>query len=137
MTLPATKPLSEAEARMLSPLQLAYIGDAVHSLMARRRAVDRGLSAHAMHLFATHAVNAVAQSKTLMALLDRLTEDERELVRRGRNAHARHMPPKSASHAEYTSATGLEALLGFLYLTGNSERLQMIEQALFAEDEHA
>ncbi len=137
MTLPLPSSLSETEARMLSPLQLAYIGDAVHSLMARRRAIEKGLSVRDMHLFATRAVNAVSQSKALTALADCLTEEESDIVRRGRNAHARHTVPKSASHAEYTSSTGLEALLGYLYLTGNFERLQALEQALFSEDSHA
>lgn len=129
--------LSETEARMLSPLQLAYIGDAVHSLMARRRAIKKGLSVRDMHLFATRAVNAVSQARALESLDALLTEAERDIVRRGRNAHTHHTLPKSASHAEYTSATGLEALLGYLYLTGNAERLHLIEQALFSEEHNA
>lgn len=137
MTLPVTNALPPSEARMLSPLQLAYIGDAVHSLMARRQAIGKGLSVRDMHLFSTRAVNAVSQFRALSALSDSLTDDEMDIVRRGRNAHAHHALPKSASHAEYTGSTGLEALLGYLYLTGNDERLRIIERALFAEDEHA
>ncbi len=137
MTPLADAPLSETEARMLSPLQLAYIGDAVHSLMARRRAIDKGLPVRDMHLFATRAVNAVSQARAAAALDGLLTAEESGIVRRGRNAHAHHGLPKSASHAEYTSATGLEALLGYLYLTGRFDRLTQIEQALFSEDDHA
>lgn len=137
MTLLPDPPLSDAEARMLSPLQLAYIGDAVHSLMARRRALAKGLSAHDMHLCATRAVNAVSQSRVLTALNGLLTAEESDVVRRGRNAHARHTLPKAASQAEYASATGLEALLGYLYLTGKADRLTWIEQALFTEEHHA
>ena len=114
------------EARMLSPLQLAYVGDSVQTLWVRTRLVKQNLPVHAMHTAATQAVNAVAQSRALTALLPRLTEEELLIVKRGRNAHTRHNAPKSATVGEYASATGLEALLGYLYLTGAEQRLTEI-----------
>lgn len=128
--------LTQAQARMLSPLQLAYIGDAVHSMMARLHAIDRGLNVHDMHLYATRAVNAVSQARAFAALEAMLTDEEREIVKRGRNAHAHHDSPKSATHAEYAASTGLEALLGYLCLTGDDARLSQIERRLFSEDDN-
>ena len=108
---------------MLSPLQLAYIGDGVHALLVRTRLMEENLPVRGMHTAATQAVNAVSQSKALSALLPRLTEEELLIVKHGRNAHAHHSAPKSATVGEYANATGLDALLGFLYLIGDMDRL--------------
>lgn len=126
--------LSPQEAKMLSPLQLAYVGDSVHALMVRVKLIGDNLKVKDMHVAATKAVNAVSQAKALHACMECLTEEELSIVKRGRNAHARHSAPKSASTQEYAGATGLEALLGFLYLTGNFPRLLELAHYLYGED---
>ena len=108
---------------MLSPLQLAFVGDSVHALLVRTALAGSNLKVRDMHTQATRAVNAVAQSRVLAALLPCLTAEEIAIVKRGRNAHPHHSAPKSATVGEYANATGLEALLGFLYLIGDMDRL--------------
>ena len=115
--------LSPEQARMLSPLQLAYVGDSVHALIVRTGLLQKNLLVKDMHRASNEAVSAVSQAKELTRLLPLLTDEEADIVRRGRNAHPRHRAPKSASTADYAGATGLEALLGYLYLTGQSERI--------------
>ncbi len=115
--------LTREQARMLSPLQLAYIGDSVHALLVRTGLLQKNLPVRDMHKASNEAVSAVSQAKELARILPLLTEEETDIVRRGRNAHPHHSAPKSASTADYAGATGLEALLGYLYLTGQSERI--------------
>ena len=102
---------------------LAYIGDAVHGLDIRRRAVARGLcKSGALHDFSTRFVNAAAQAAMLGALSDMLSEEEAELCRRAANSkHLQH--PKHASDSDYRQATAFEALLGMLSYLGRDERL--------------
>ena len=126
--------LSKEEARMLSPLQLAYIGDSVHALLVRTYLIGKNLKVKDMHGKANQAVNAVSQYRALNALLPILTDEETAIVKRGRNAHPHHGAPKSATVGEYAGATGLEALLGFLYLTGDLERLLSLAPYLYAEE---
>lgn len=126
-------PLTEKEARMISPLKLAYVGDAVHELFVRTGLAFEGAKAGAMHRAAIRAVNAAGQARELDRIEPLLTEDERDVVRRGRNAHAHHAAPKHAELADYKRATALEALVGYLYLSGQMDRLeelyhQMIDQ---------
>lgn len=127
-------PLTKEQARMLSPLQLAYLGDSVHSLLVRNYLIGKNLNVKKMHLKSVQAVCAVNQSKVLDALMPLLSEDEMAIVKRGRNSHAHHAGPKGASVSEYAGATGLEALLGYLYLTGDMERLSQITPLLLPED---
>ncbi len=118
------EPLSERDTLMISPLRLAYIGDAVHDLFVRTNLLLGGSArAGAMHREAARTVNAAAQAQALARVLPMLSETEQDVVRRGRNAHAHHGVPRRANAADYKQATGLEALLGFLYLTGQAERL--------------
>lgn len=126
-------PMTEREALMLSPLRLAYIGDAVHDLFVRTALVFQGGKAGAMHRDAIQNVNARAQAQALARIAGQLTETEADVVRRGRNAHAHHGVPKRADPADYKHATGLEALLGFLYLTGRMERLRALYAAMQEE----
>lgn len=119
--------LSPEEARMLSPLQLAFVGDSVHALLVRTALASSNLKVRDMHTQATRAVNAVAQSRALAALLPCLTAEEIAIVKRGRNAHPHHSAPKSASTGEYAGATGLEALLGYLFLIGDFGRLLQLD----------
>ncbi len=119
---------------MLSPLQLAYIGDAVHAMLVRRHLLEKNLNVKQMHLKCVKSVCAVQQSKALEQILPLLNEDETAIVRRGRNAHAHHGGPKGATLSEYAGATGLESLLGFLYLTGNTARLAQLLPYLVPEE---
>ena len=109
---------------MLSPLQLAYIGDSVHALLVRTNLLQKNLLVRDMHRASNEAVSAVSQAKELARVLPLLSPEEADIVRRGRNAHPRHSAPKSASTADYAGATGLEALLGYLYVTGQNERIK-------------
>ena len=126
--------LPPEEARMLSPLQLAYVGDSVHALLARTRLLQKNLLVRDMHRAANEAVSAVSQARELQRILPLLSEEEAAVVRRGRNAHPHHSAPKSASVGEYAEATGLEALLGYLYLTGQSGRIRELEPYLQGEE---
>ena len=125
---------SAEQARMLSPLQLAYVGDSVHALIVRTGLLQKNLLVKDMHRASNEAVSAVSQAKELARVLPLLTNEEADIVRRGRNAHPRHSAPKSASTADYAGATGLEALLGYLFLTGQLERLIELLPYLQGED---
>lgn len=134
-TLLGHAPLTERQALMLSPLRLAYVGDAVHDLFVRTELMFLGGKAGAMHRDAVKNVNAAAQAQALSRIAEGLSETEADVVRRGRNAHAHHGVPRRANPADYKQATGLEALLGFLYLTGRVERLHELYAAMREEDE--
>ncbi len=123
------------QAQMLSPLQLAFVGDSVHALLVRGGLIEKNLPVRDMHRAANDAVSAVSQARELQRILPLLTEEENAIVRRGRNAHPRHSAPKSASGGEYAGATGLEALLGYLYLTGQTGRLEQLLPYLKAEEQ--
>lgn len=128
-------PLTEREALMLSPLRLAYIGDAVHDLLVRTQLIFSGGKAGAMHKDAIKNVNAAAQAEALARIAPMLEETEADIVRRGRNAHAHHTGPKRVNPADYKQATGLEALFGFLYLTGRMQRLCALYAAMNETEE--
>lgn len=106
-----------------STAALAYLGDAVHSLDIRRRAVALGLTKSGrLHTFSAALVNAGAQAAMLAALRESLTEDEAELCRRA--ANSKHLQaPKHATDADYRQATAFEALLGMHAYLGNEQRL--------------
>ncbi len=122
--------MTAERAKMLSPLQLAYVGDSVHALLVRAHLLRKNLLVRDMHRASNEAVSAVSQARELARLLPLLTEEEAAIVRRGRNAHPHHGAPTPASVGEYAEATGLEALLGYLYLTGQSGRLRELEPYL-------
>ncbi len=105
---------------------LAYLGDAVHSMDIRRRAVGRGLcKSGALHSFTAGIVNAATQAAMLTAIEGELDDGERELCRRAANSkHLQH--PKHATDADYRRATAFEALLGMLYHLGREERLRTL-----------
>ena len=107
----------------LGPLVLAYVGDTVYDLYVRTQLVlSTGLTAHGLHLAAAKQVCAPAQAEAFKRLEPELTEDELAVFRRGRNAHMGTIP-KNASIADYRAATGLEAVIGWLYLKGDDARL--------------
>ena len=123
-------PISLTEARLMNPLQLAHVGDTVWELLVRSRLALKKLKVSHMHREAIAAVNAGAQADALGRIEPLLSPEEADLVRRGRNAHPGHAAPKHQDPADYQAATGLEALFGYLYLTGQDERLlQLFAQA--------
>lgn len=117
------KPLSPQEARMKNPLSLAFVGDTVWDLLIRQRLLLSQAHVNALHKQAVSQVNAGAQALAAAALEPLLTPEEADVFRRGQNAHARHNAPKNQDPVAYSRATALEALLGYLYLTGQEERI--------------
>ena len=116
---------SEQNPKLLSPLTLAYIGDAVFELMVRDHIVKKGNApVNKLHHLTVQRVCAAAQQQASELLMPILTEEETAIFRRGRNAHSH--PPKNADPAAYRSATGFEALFGYLYLSGEHERLNTL-----------
>ena len=110
-------------------LEMAYLGDALYDLHVRKNLLARGGRVHALHKEAVKLVCAHAQAEALERVLPVLTEAESAVVRRARNAH--QAPPRNANPAEYHRATALEALMGYLYITGQSQRLEeMLSLAL-------
>ena len=109
--------------RELSPLVLAYIGDAVFELFVRSMVIAKGNApVNKLHKMARGIVNAKAQAEMYFILEPMLTEEEAAVFKRGRNAKS-YTSPKNGSLIDYRHATGLEALFGFLYLDGAFERL--------------
>lgn len=107
----------------LSPLVLAFVGDAVFTLLVKSRLVcNHNARVGALHNAAAQQVNAAAQAKAYRRIAPILTEQEADVFRRGRNARVGSVP-KHASVADYHHATGLEALFGYLYLSENMERI--------------
>ena len=117
---------SKEEVNMLSPLIWAYVGDAVYELYVRNHLVNiSNMKPHKLHIASIGYVKAHAQAEMLKTLQDMLTDEEKEIVRRGRNAQNHHLP-KNASPEEYMYSTAFEGLIGYLYLTKQDERLEKI-----------
>ena len=115
---------NEKEINMMSPLTWAYVGDSVYELYIRTYLSNTtNLNPHKMHVESIKYVKAGAQAKILKNL--NLTDEEKDIVRRGRNTQNHHLP-KNASIEEYAYSTGFEALIGFLYLNKKDERLSEI-----------
>lgn len=136
----AVAPLDEAGRRMMNPLSLAYVGDAVHEMFVRTYVVSRySGSVNKLNQKVVSVIKATAQAKVLCAVMDQLTEEEITVVKRGRNAKSLTVP-KNTSVSEYRQATGFEALLGHLFLSGNNERLielVALSVSLIEEESHA
>ena len=114
------------EVNQLSPLVWAYIGDSVYEMYIRMHLVNGSYAKpHKLHLESIKYVKAKAQAEILERIMDSLTEKEVEIVKRGRNAENHHTA-KNATTAEYSHATAFEALIGYLYLTKEDERLKEI-----------
>ena len=119
------------DVRELNPLQMAYIGDTVHDLYVRSMLLSKGMTVGKMHRQAVRMVSAGAQARMLERIEPDLTENEADVARRGRNSQAKHAAPKNADPADYAHATGLEALWGYLYLSGQTKRLdELVKMAL-------
>ena len=117
---------NEDEVNLLSPLTWAYVGDRVYELYIRTKLINETkLKPHELHLQAINYVKAKSQAKILENIYDKLTDEEKDIVRRGRNVQNHHLPKNSNVH-EYMYATAFEALIGFLYLTKKEKRLEEI-----------
>lgn len=129
-------PGKQQDIRAYSPLTLAYVGDAIYELVIRTVLVGRAnRPANALHRMSIKYVSAGAQAKIAEALQGRMTEEEAAVYRRGRNSKP-HTTAKNASIAEYMKATGFEAVLGYLYLTGQTERmLELVRDGIEAAGE--
>ena len=114
--------LTREDIMMMSPLQLAYVGDACYELMVRTYLLDKNLSVNILHKETIKYVKADAQSKIVHSLEEILNDKEKDIIRKGRNTKT-NSSPKNADLIDYKYATGFEALLGYLYLTNQNTRL--------------
>ena len=117
------QPLPIREARQKNPLALAFVGDTVWDLLVRSRLLRSQARVHSLHRQAVNQVNAGAQAAALTRLLPSLHPEELAVLRRGQNAHVTHAVPKNQDPVDYCDATGLEALFGYLYLSGQWDRI--------------
>lgn len=117
--------ITSEDMKRFTPVQLAYIGDAVYELCVRTYLLDRSYSVNQLHNMATNFVKAKAQSDIVHELSDFFTEDEYKIIKRGRNSKS-HSVPKNADLMDYKYSTGFESLFGYLYLTNNDKRIKEI-----------
>ena len=121
------------EINRMSMLALAHIGDGVYELLTRTKLCTEGFrSAAKLHFKTVSLVNAKAQSAAVEKLLPLLTEDETAVFKRGRNAKVNSVPQK-ATVVEYHAATGLEALFGWLYLQGKTQRINELYNVIVGD----
>lgn len=121
------------DAKLLSPLNLAFVGDTVFDLFVRETLVcQANRPVNKLHKEATKMVKAQAQAEAAQKILPLLTEEEMSVFKRGRNAHTNHKA-KNASEGDYHYATAVEALFGYLYLKGKIDRLRELFSAMTAE----
>ena len=125
--------LKAQDIRSYSPLDLAYLGDAVYEVVIRTALLSKGnRPVEKLHREAICYVKASAQAAQIRTLEESLTEEEREIYRRGVNAKP-HTIPKNAEPADYRQATAYEAVLGYLYLKGDMPRiLELVRQGITA-----
>lgn len=116
----------ESEVNLLSPLTWAYIGDCVYELYIRTNLVNTtNLKPHKLHIETIKYVKAKSQAELLEKIYENLTDEEKDIVRRGRNVQNHHLP-KNSNVQEYAYATAFEALIGYLYLTKKFKRIKEI-----------
>ena len=123
--------LQDVDARTYSPLVLAYIGDAVYELIIRTKVINHGsMQVNKMHTKSASLVKAETQANLIKALMEGLSEEEQAVYKRGRNAKS-VTTAKHATMIDYRMATGFEALMGYLYLTGRCDRmLELVHDGL-------
>ncbi len=126
------------DLRLINPLTLAFVGDGVYEMLVREEIVSRytSLSANKLHTLAVEMVRATAQARGFGIIEPALTEAELTVFKRGRNANG-VTPPRHTSAAEYRTATGLEALFGWLYLGGDQQRIRTLFKMILDGDLHA
>lgn len=121
---------TKIQPRQLSPLNLAFIGDCIYEILVREALVcEANRPVNELHRESVKYVSAKAQTEAYVKIKDMLTEEETAQFKRGRNAKVGHSP-KSATDAEYHTATGIEALFGYLYLSGKTERIKQLFSAI-------
>lgn len=127
--------LTIEEARRMNSLALAYIGDAVFEVMVREHLLinNANLSAHKLHVKAISYVKANAQCAFVRKLEEHFNEEEMQVFKKGRNAKSPTMP-KNASVSDYRIATGFEALIGYLYITAQIDRLELFMNIIFNDE---
>lgn len=123
--------LKEIHITDYSPLTLAYIGDGIYEIIVRTMIVDKAnRQVNKIHKAASELVKAGSQAEMIYLIMDMLTEEEQTIYKRGRNAKA-VTRAKNASMSDYRTATGFEALMGWLYLTEQSERMmELIKEGI-------
>ena len=127
--------MSAAEVNAISMLGLAHIGDGVYELLTRTMLCKQGHSAAAkLHRLTVSYVNAPAQAAAAKKIMPLLTAQELAVYKRGRNAKVNSVPQK-ATEGEYHAATGLEALFGWLYLQGETQRIDSLFAAIMEGDD--
>ena len=125
----------EIDVRTVSTAALAYLGDSVIELLVRRHLVNEGYSSSkSLNAHAKEFVSAKAQAAAMERLLPHLNDDEAAFFRRGRNVGHTNTP-KSATVAQYRSATGMEVLFGYLYITGQEARARELFWLAYREEE--
>jgi len=118
--------LKQTDVNLLNPLIWAYVGDCVYELYVRTKLVNNSKkNAGLLHKQAIKIVNAKSQANQLEKIMDNLTDEEKEIVRRARNTQSNSVP-KNADVMDYKYATAFEGLIGYLYLTKQNERLKQI-----------
>lgn len=122
--------MSETPAKRKSPVELAFIGDAVFELLVREQITRRvDTTANRLHRMAVEYVCAQAQARALETILPMLSEEEKDIVRRGKNA-SKVSVPRNGDPRSYRSSTALEALFGYLYLSGRTERIRCLFESI-------
>ncbi len=125
---------NESNPKQLSPLNLAFIGDCVYEMLVRESLVAKAnRPVNDLHRLSVNYVSAKAQTQAYDKIKDLLTEEEEAVFKRGRNAKVGHNP-KSATQGEYHIATGVEALFGYLYLSGETERIKELFGIIIKDD---
>ena len=121
------------DINQMSPLVWAYVGDCVYELYIRTYLVDTTrLNPHKLHIEAIKYVKAGAQADILKNLMDSLNDDEKDIVRRARNANNHHLP-KNSNVQEYMYSTAFEALIGYLYLNKKYDRVKELIEGFAIE----
>lgn len=125
--------LSPDDAKQYSPLALAFLGDSVYEVMVREMLLrEANRPTRELHAMAVAHVKAAYQADAAGRIAEMLTEEEADILRRGRNASGISVP-KHATPADYRKATGFECLFGYLYLCGRTERLRELFAVIWAE----
>ncbi|MBQ8841282.1 MAG: ribonuclease III [Ruminiclostridium sp.] len=128
------EPITKAQAKQLSPLTLAFYGDCVYEMLVRRMIVIEGSRpSNELHRLAVEKVRASFQSAAYEKLLPILTEEETDILKRGRNATGLN-PPKSSNPRDYHRATAVEVLFGYLDLIGEKERIEELFEVICREE---
>ncbi len=125
----------DCDPNLISPLALAFVGDAVYDLFVREKLVcQANRSANKLHRSAVGSVSAAAQAKACEKIIPMLSEKEETIFKRGRNAHTNHLP-KNGNPRDYHYATAMETLFGYLYLSGELERLRELFAVINEEND--